>query len=190
MIVQLRIDASPDDIMVKAEKKKAASHAEFLNDLNKEIASEQGNGDNAHGTVWTIGYEGRNIDAFMHELIIRRIDQLIDVRELAFSRKAGFSKSALRAKLEEAGITYCHIPELGSPSDIRGEFKNGGSVTAFMNAYRSYLDSTPSAYQELEEMLNMGSSVLMCFEKSYLRCHRKVIADKLGGDGYTIEHIP
>jgi hypothetical protein len=52
----------------------------------------------------TVGYEGSTIDAVARELLAARVDLLIDVRALAFSRKPGFSKRQLAAALDERGI--------------------------------------------------------------------------------------
>jgi uncharacterized protein (DUF488 family) len=51
----------------------------------------------ATSQVFTIGYEGRDIDEFVICLKDFNITRLIDVRELPLSRKRGFSKSTLAA---------------------------------------------------------------------------------------------
>ena len=69
--------------------------------------------------LYTIGYEGRDIDEFVSLLKDNRITRLIDVREIPFSRKKGFSKSRLNERLQNENIDYVHIKALGSPSEIR-----------------------------------------------------------------------
>ena len=44
------------------------------------------------------------------------IEQLVDVREIPLSRKNGFAKNALKKALDNNGIIYKHLPELGSPN--------------------------------------------------------------------------
>ena len=46
-------------------------------------------------TVFTIGYEGLDIDTFMSLLGQHGIETIVDIRELLLSRKRGFSKRAL-----------------------------------------------------------------------------------------------
>ena len=46
-------------------------------------------------TVFTIGYEGLDIGAFMSLLAEHGIETVVDIRELPLSRKPGFSKKAL-----------------------------------------------------------------------------------------------
>jgi len=55
-------------------------------------------------TVFTIGYEGLDIDAFMSLLAEHGIDTVVDVRELPLSRKPGFSKKALANILNISGL--------------------------------------------------------------------------------------
>ncbi len=69
--------------------------------------------------LFTIGYEGRDIDEFVSLLKDNGITRLIDVREIPFSRKKGFSKSRLNERLQNENIDYVHIKALGSPSEIR-----------------------------------------------------------------------
>ena len=45
------------------------------------------------------------------------VERVIDVRALPLSRRPGFSRSPLRAALEEAGIEYVHLKALGTPAD-------------------------------------------------------------------------
>ena len=58
----------------------------------------------ASPTIWTIGYERASSDALLAALKEAGVQVLMDVRDLPLSRRAGFSKSTLRASLEAAGI--------------------------------------------------------------------------------------
>ena len=89
------------------------------------------------GLVYTIGYEGKNITQFIERLKLVGIEQLIDVREIALSRKNGFAKTALRKALDDNGIVYKHLPGLGSPSDIRHKLKEDWNYVAFFKAMQS-----------------------------------------------------
>jgi hypothetical protein len=50
--------------------------------------------------IYTIGYEGTDIERFVQTLKIVGVEQLVDVRAVALSRKKGFSKNGLRNRLE------------------------------------------------------------------------------------------
>ncbi len=63
-------------------------------------------------TIYTIGYQGVNIDEFVKCLKNNGIEILADVRQRPYSRKAGFSKQALSSRLSEVGIAYASISKL------------------------------------------------------------------------------
>jgi len=145
---------------------------------------------NGSPAVYTIGYEGRTLDKFTARLKAHNVQQIIDVRERPISRKKGFSKTALMLNLEKEGIGYVHLPKLGSPSDIRHEYKEGGSEKVFFDNYRNYIKK--DAHDELntlEKYASEKTSALMCFELSFVHCHRKVLAEELKNMGYRIEHL-
>jgi uncharacterized protein (DUF488 family) len=137
-------------------------------------------------TIFTIGYESRDIEKFIARLKMHGVRQIIDVREKPISRKKGFSKTALQKKLKDEGIEYIHMQKLGSPSEIRHEYKEGGSETLFFERYRSYLETIPEELDVLDGFTSNMPSALMCFELSHIHCHRKIIAEKLKTFGYEV----
>ncbi|MBA2771969.1 MAG: DUF488 domain-containing protein, partial [Sphingomonas sp.] len=56
--------------------------------------------------IFTIGYEGVTIGEFVVALQRAGVERLIDVRALPLSRRPGFSKTPLRAALNQVGIDY------------------------------------------------------------------------------------
>ena len=73
-------------------------------------------------TLWTIGYEKTSWPDVLATLRAAGVAQVIDVRQLPLSRRAGFSKRQLAAGLAEAGIGYVHLRALGTPAGRpRGE---------------------------------------------------------------------
>ena len=69
-------------------------------------------------TVWSIGYEGRNVQEFIRMLRGAGIGIVADVRATPMSRKLGFSKDVLAAKLRRAGIEYVHLRSCGNPDRV------------------------------------------------------------------------
>lgn len=139
---------------------------------------------------YTIGYEGRTLDNFVSRLKSNGIKQLVDVRERPFSRKKGFSQRPLRERLEQEGIKYIHMPELGSPSDLRHEYKSGGSEIIFFDRYRKYVEENEmDEIGLLEEFISREPSAIMCFELTYCHCHRRVLADLVVGMGHKVVHL-
>ena len=83
--------------------------------------------DPMHPTLFTLGYEGLTIEAFIARLQAAQVKTVVDVRELPLSRKKGFSKSAFCAALSAHGIAYLHAPALGCPKPIRNQYKADGN---------------------------------------------------------------
>ena len=74
--------------------------------------------------LFTIGYEGRDIDLFLNILIQNYIDILVDVRKNPFSMNFNFTKNKLKGYLENSEIQYIHIPELGIEGEKRKDLLN------------------------------------------------------------------
>ena len=131
-------------------------------------------------SLLTIGYEGLELPDFLRFLAYHKINVLVDVRELAASRKKGFSKASLSQALEERGIEYMHIKALGSPGAIRKQLKTDWDYNAFFTAYDEYLDKQKDTIMMLGEVVEEKDRVcLMCFESEHERCHRSRVADRL-----------
>ena len=134
---------------------------------------------------YTIGYEKKSIDFFMNQIIQNKITKLIDVRKNAFSMKRGFSKSVLKKTLEDAGIKYEHISELGIESDKRQKLETKEDYEKLFKEYRKTL---PKKQNELNYVNKAGENeriAIMCFEKDPSYCHRGQISDFVGG----FEHL-
>ena len=62
--------------------------------------------------LFTIGYEGLSLEAYINRLIINDIRLLCDVRKNAYSQKYGFSKAQLETACRGVDIKYIHVPQL------------------------------------------------------------------------------
>jgi len=130
--------------------------------------------------LMTIGYEGLDLPQFLAFLTANDVEVLVDVREIAASRKRGFAKTALSRALSETGIDYTHMRNLGSPSPIRKRLRTDRDYDAFFGAYDEHLDGQREALLELQDLVSSHKRVcLMCFERDHERCHRSHVADRL-----------
>lgn len=128
----------------------------------------------------TIGYEGARPDDFVGTLRIVDVQMVIDIRDRAQSRRPGFSKSALRENLEQHGIGYVHFKELGDPKEGR-EAARSGDMDKFRAIYAAVL-KTQQASDALEQIADLAKAMnvcLLCYERDYRECHRKIVADRL-----------
>ena len=141
-------------------------------------------------TVVTIGYEGRQLDEFIAELLDRRVEVVFDVRENAISRKPGFSKRRLGEALAVAGIEYQHLSALGNPKSNRDAFRAG--EPAARDVFLRHLDDTDpgEALDEIAAAARSRTVALMCFERDHATCHRSCIADRLVADNPTLRVEP
>ena len=115
----------------------------------------------------------------------------MDVRDLPLSRRAGFSKSTLRASLEAVGIEYVHLKGLGTPKEGRLAARRG-DMLLFWSIVEERM-ATPEAEFDLLRAVEIGCrkrSALLCFEADPHVCHRQRVADALAERfGFGVEHI-
>jgi len=129
--------------------------------------------------LFTIGYEGMALDAFVARLKNFAIDCLIDVREIPISRKCGFSKSGLVQRLGRENIHYVHFRELGSPKPIRQKLKINRDYSTFFKKMDKYLTNKKDALEKVYSYVIDNTCCLMCFEHLAEQCHRKIVATKI-----------
>lgn len=130
-----------------------------------------------------VGYEGLDLDGIISKLRLRGVKTLVDVRLNPISRKRGLSKTALRTRLDEEGITYEHLPALGNPRDNRDGFGEveGAAATDARNRFNDLLE-TDAARVALDRVLDLaaaGTVALLCFEADESRCHRALVLSAL-----------
>jgi len=130
-----------------------------------------------------MGYEHVGVPDFVAALKAAKIKTLIDVREVANSRRAGFSKKSLAASLDEAGIAYVHLRPLGTPKAGR-EAARKGDIEAMQRIFEAKLAEPESqlALAEAAELAGKGRVCLMCLEHDWRGCHRAIVAQHLEAD--------
>lgn len=139
------------------------------------IARESGAGT----SLYTIGYEGIDIERFLAQLHSHRIQTVVDVRELPLSRKRGFSKKTLERRLARSGIQYIHVPVLGSPREIRHQYRADGDWAHYEIAFLAHLKLQAAALAALSASACVSRCALMCFEADASFCHRRMVAAAL-----------
>ena len=141
-------------------------------------------------SIYTIGYEGLDIDGFLALLRRDQVETVVDIRELPLSRKAGFSKSGLRDTLQLHGFEYMHVPELGCPKPIRNQYREDGSWTRYTEGFLHYLAQQDDVIAELAAMASTTTCALLCFEADYRYCHRSMVADAMREvSGLQVHHL-
>ena len=126
----------------------------------------------------TIGYEFDTQGAVIDKLKAAGVEVLIDVRAVASSRKAGFSKSLLAASLAEAGIDYLHLRGLGTPKAGR-QAARAGRTQEMHDIFNAHM-AEPQAQAELGQAVEVAArkkAALLCYEADVGHCHRAIVAE-------------
>ncbi len=141
--------------------------------------------DNEPG-IFLVGYEGVDIDEFMHKLILNNIQILIDIRYNPRSMKYNFNKNRLQKSLKNIEIEYIHIPELGIAPEFRKDLRNQQDYDLLFEKYRCELQNKKKYLQKIKNMAIEGRIALMCFEKDVTQCHRREVGNYLKNMGESV----
>ena len=128
----------------------------------------------------TIGYERDTQAGVIERLKAAGVDTLIDVRAVAASRRAGFSKTLLAGSLQEAGINYVHLRQLGTPKPGRDAARKG-RVAEMHEIFEAHM-TEPAAQLELARAIEIATAhtaALLCFEADAAGCHRRILANRI-----------
>ncbi len=129
--------------------------------------------------IYTIGYQGKSIDKFLHNLIKEKIHILVDIRYNPWSMKYGFTKNILKSLCGRIKIDYCHIPELGIPGSMRQQLVSKKDYDELFKKYKIHLKNQQKQIDKLNKQAKTKRLALMCFEEDPNFCHRHVLAKHL-----------
>lgn len=141
-------------------------------------------------TFFTVGYEGTTQAGLIAALQAAGVKRVIDTRDVANSRRAGFSKKLLAASLDEAGMAYIHLRPLGTPK--AGRIANrAGRMDEFRAIYAEAFARPEAqlALLEAEELCRASATALLCYCADGLKCHRHIIATALEAKGLKRREI-
>ena len=141
--------------------------------------------------LFTIGYEGEPQAAVIDRLKAAGVEVVADVRAVAASRRAGFSKTVLGASLHEAGIDYVHLRPLGTPKAGR-EAARKGRIGEMREIFAEHMQEPPSqlAFEQLRYLAKEKKTALLCFEADHAGCHRAALAERLQAeDGFEVVNL-
>ena len=142
-------------------------------------------------TIFTIGYEQATQPALVTALREAGVEVLADIRYLPLSRRPGFSKSSLKAAVEEAGVAYRHFKQLGTPSEGRTAARQGDHAT-MSRVYAGQLE-LPEAMAQMAELRDLAAEkrvALLCYERNAAECHRSLLFDALFADFARVDLEP
>ncbi len=130
--------------------------------------------------LYTVGYEGAALSEVIGRLKAAGVAVVVDVRAIAASRRAGFSKTVLRESLAAEGIGDEHLRGLGTPKPGRDAARKGR--VAEMEAIFAEHLGTPEARDGLAKAVAIARerpAALLCFEAEASGCHRRIVAARI-----------
>lgn len=148
-----------------------------------------GSTETADVRVFTLGYQGRSVREVLEIAQHGGIEQVIDVRENARSRKPGFSSSELERALASVGTAYVHLPTLGCERESRQAFWRGGATADFLDRYRRKVTEDRRSLEDLARLVRRSRSLLLCLERDPRRCHRVVLGEWLRAKGFVVQDL-
>jgi len=144
--------------------------------------------------LFTIGHSNRSFDEFLSLLKAFEVRVLADIRRYPSSRKfPHFNGEVLRKLLEAEGIRYLWLESLGGRRHT-AENDKSPNVGLSSPGFRNYADhmATDEFRAAVEELLSTAASsrtAVMCAEKFYWKCHRRLLSDHLVAQGVQVKHI-
>lgn len=129
------------------------------------------------GQLATIGYEADTQAAVIGRLKDAGVEVVIDVRAVASSRRAGFSKTLLAASLHEAGIDYLHLRDLGTPKAGRIAAR-AGRHREMVEIFEAHMEEPVArlALSQAAQTARRRKAALLCYEAEAACCHRRILA--------------
>lgn len=142
--------------------------------------------------IYTIGHSTHTIEDFIEMLKAFNIKTLVDIRSFPGSRKfPQFNKEQLAETLKSNGIKYLHLVSLGGRRKVKKDSKNTQWRNASFRGYADYMETKEfeQGIKQLQDIARESTTVFMCAEAVWWRCHRSMVSDFLKSKGWTVLHI-
>lgn len=142
--------------------------------------------------IWTVGHSNLDLEVFIQILKSFNIQTLVDIRRYPGSRKfPHFNQEDLRVALLKEGIDYLHLESLGGRRKPKPDSINTGWHNDAFRGYADYMETEEfaKAINILKKVAAQKTTVIMCSEVLYWRCHRMLISDHLKKHGWSVTHI-
>jgi uncharacterized protein (DUF488 family) len=142
--------------------------------------------------IYTVGHGTRAAEELIGMLLDVGVDRLVDVRSAPGSRRnPQFAQATLSRSLRDAGIEYVWSRDLGGFRKADPESTHRALRNASFRGYADHMETAAfqGALAELEETSRTTTTAIMCAERLWWRCHRRMIADALVVRGWIVIHF-
>ena len=144
--------------------------------------------------IFTIGHSNLSFERFVSLLKEHEIGLVADVRRYPSSRKfPHFNRPVLSELLAAENIDYLWLESLGGRrrSEKGAESVNIGLKSIGFRNYADYM-ATEEFRRAISKLLSAAAqsrTAVMCAEKLYWKCHRRLLSDYLLSQGIEVIHI-
>ncbi|MBU0628489.1 MAG: DUF488 domain-containing protein [Nanoarchaeota archaeon] len=128
--------------------------------------------------IYLIGHGNMQLNEFLELLNQEKIDTVIDVRSVPFSKYVpDFNKENFEKFLSENEIDYVYMGGI-----LGGRQPEGFDKYMNSNQFEKGIDI-------LEEGVSGSVAAIMCSELDHTKCHRRFIAAKLVDRGFIVKNL-
>jgi uncharacterized protein (DUF488 family) len=102
-----------------------------------------------------------------------------------------FNRETLGRELPAQEIAYLHLPQLGGRRAPSPQSRNAGWRASGFRGYADHMASPEFAagLKALESLASGRTTVMMCAEALWWRCHRRLVSDVLTVRGWEVVHV-
>jgi uncharacterized protein (DUF488 family) len=143
-------------------------------------------------TVFTLGHSVRSQDELIRMCRTAGIARLVDVRRRPYSRRhPHFGKDRLASALQAAGIEYQWAEELGGLREPKADSPHVGWKEPAFTGYADHMETSSFAVagERLLAWARDKPTAIMCAEKDFESCHRRLLSDWLTVHGAEVRHV-
>jgi uncharacterized protein (DUF488 family) len=155
-------------------------------------------------TLHTVGHGTLSAEAFAALLDGAHVGRVVDVRSFPGSRhNPQYGREEMERWAPIAGLGYVWMRDLGGRRRLVAGSKHVALRHDAFRAYADYMETPPflAGVDELLALADSESTVVMCSESVWWRCHRRLLADHLVmvrginvvhlmHDGCLTSHVP
>ena len=144
--------------------------------------------------IFTVGHSNLSFEQFFSLLKEHEISLVADIRRYPSSRKfPHFNRPILSELLAAENIDYLWLESLGGRRHTEKDSKsiNVGLKSSDFRSYADYMatDEFRRAVKELLSAAIKSHAAIMCAEKLYWKCHRRLLSDYLAARHVKVVHI-
>lgn len=144
--------------------------------------------------IFTIGHSNLSFERFVSLLKEHEIGLVADIRRYPSSRKfPHFNRPVLSELLAAENINYLWLESLGGRRHTEKDIKsvNVGLKSSGFRSYADYMatDEFRRAVGDLLSAAEQSRTAVMCAEKLYWKCHRRLLSDYLTAQHIKVIHI-